>query len=201
MSLNLTKNEPFSLTKAVPTLRRLLVGLGWDANRARGQVEHDLDASAIITGEGGLMLDPSNAKGYVGYARPNYTVHGVSYGGDNRTGDGDDGDKEFLEIDLSLVGDEVKGISFPVSIYAGRARGQSFAQISNAYIRLVDIETGTEIARLNLTEMASNATAIIFGTLHRVNGEWSFISSDDAFEDGLSGVCRKFGLNIPEEKA
>ena len=198
-SFNLTKNVPFSLTKSAPSLRKIKFGLGWEENRLAGQKSFDLDASAIVVGTNGLMLDPSNYVGYVGYVRPDYTVHGVSYGGDNRVGSGVD-DAEFIEVDLDQVGAEVEKIVIAVTIYAARTRKQSFSQVRNAYIRLHNTETDTEVARSNLTTSGSTATAIIFGELTRVNGnEWEFISSETVVPGGLSGVCGKFGLTIPEE--
>lgn len=146
-----------------------------------------------------MMLDPTNYVGYVGYVRPDYSVHGVSYGGDNRTGSGD-GDDEFIEVDLDKVGPEVEKIAIAVTIYAGRTRRQSFGQVRNAYIRLHNTETDDEVARLNLTTDSSNATAIIFGELIRRNGnEWEFTGTQEEIVGGLSGVCGKFGLNISEE--
>lgn len=200
-SFNLTKNVPFSLTKSAPSLRKIKFGLGWDENRLAGQKSFDLDASAIVIGTNGLMLDPANYVGYVGYVRPDYTVHGVSYGGDNRTGSSTSvEDDEFIEVDLDQVGPEVEKIAIAVTIYAGRTRRQSFGQVRNAYIRLHNTETDTEVARLNLTTDTSSATAIIFGELTRRNGnEWEFIGSQQEVAGGLSGVCAKFGLNIPEE--
>lgn len=198
-SFNLTKNVPFSLTKSAPSLRKIKFGLGWDENRLPGQKSFDLDASAIVIGSNGMMLDPANYVGYVGYVRPDYSVHGVSYGGDNRTGSGD-GDDEFIEVDLDKVGPEVEKIAIAVTIYAGRTRRQSFGQVRNAYIRLHNTETDNEVARLNLTTDSSNATAIIFGELTRRNGnEWEFVGSQEEVVGGLSGVCGKFGLNITEE--
>ena len=198
-SFNLTKNVPFSLTKSAPSLRKIKFGLGWDENRLPGQKSFDLDASAIVIGSNGMMIDPANYVGYVGYVRPDYSVHGVSYGGDNRTGSGD-GDDEFIEVDLDKVGPEVDKIAIAVTIYAGRTRRQSFGQVRNAYIRLHNIETDAEVARLNLTTDSSSATAIIFGELTRRNGnEWEFVGSQEEVVGGLSGVCGKFGLNITEE--
>lgn len=198
-SFNLTKNVPFSLTKSAPSLRKIKFGLGWDENRLPVQKSFDLDASAIVIGTNGLMLDPANYVGYVGYVRPDYSVHGVSYGGDNRTGSGD-GDDEFIEVDLDKVGPEVEKIAIAVTIYAGRTRRQSFGQVRNAYIRLHNTETDNEVARLNLTTDSSNATAIIFGELIRRNGnEWEFTGTQEEIVGGLSGVCGKFGLNISEE--
>ncbi len=63
---------------------------------------------------------------------------------------------------------------FPVSIYDADNRNQSFGQVRNAFIRIVNRTDGNELARFDLTEDASTETAMVFGELYRHNGEWKF---------------------------
>ena len=49
MALTLQKGGNLSLSKADPSLTRILVGLGWDP-RATDGAEFDLDASAFLLG-------------------------------------------------------------------------------------------------------------------------------------------------------
>ena len=58
---------------------------------------------------------------------------------------------------------------FPVSIHEADNRGQSFGQVRNAYIRVVNQANGQEIARYDLSEDASTETAMIFGEVYRNN--------------------------------
>jgi stress response protein SCP2 len=53
----------------------------------------------------------------------------------------------------------------PVSIYDADARSQTFGQVSDAYIRVLNQSDGSELARYDLTEDASTETAIVFGEL------------------------------------
>lgn len=198
-SFTLTKNQPFNLTKSAPALRKIRFGMGWDTNQVVNGKDFDLDVSAILVGDDNLMIDRQSYGGYVGYVREGYSAHGVVYGGDNRDGQGD-GDNEFLEVDLDKVGFEVKRIVIATTIYAGRSRKQNFSQVRNAFIRLHDMETDNEVARLNLSSTAGSvATAIIFGELVRTTTGWSFTSNESPIEGGLSGVLGKYGITIPEE--
>lgn len=65
-------------------------------------------------------------------------------------------------------------IIFVVTIHDAQARRQSFGQVSGAFIRLVNDDNQTEVARYDLTEDASTETAMLFGELYRHNGEWKF---------------------------
>lgn len=46
MSVSLSKGGNVSLSKAAPSMKNVLVGLGWDARSTDGQ-DFDLDASAF----------------------------------------------------------------------------------------------------------------------------------------------------------
>lgn len=50
MAVSLSKGGNVSLSKNVPNLRRILVGLGWKARSTDG-ADFDLDASAFLLGQ------------------------------------------------------------------------------------------------------------------------------------------------------
>jgi tellurium resistance protein TerD len=87
-------------------------------------------------------------------------------------------------------------VVFAVSIYDAEARIQNFGQVSNAYIRVVNLTDGQEIARYDLTEDASTETAMIFGELYRYQGEWKFRAVGQGYASGLRGIALDFGVNV-----
>ena len=54
MAISLNKGERLSLSKEAPNLKKVLIGLGWDA-RATDGADFDLDASAFLLGAGGKV--------------------------------------------------------------------------------------------------------------------------------------------------
>ena len=62
-----------------------------------------------------------------------------------------------------LLDAEAARIVFPVSIYAGDTAGQTFGQVRNAFIRVVNQADNSELARYDLSEDASTETAMVFG--------------------------------------
>jgi tellurium resistance protein TerD len=158
MGVTLAKGGNVSLTKAAPNLTTVLVGLGWDARATTG-ASFDLDASALLCGGAGKVLGDDY---FVFYNNLKSPEGSVEHTGDNLTGDGD-GDDEVLMVDLTLVPQTVEKVVFPVSIYDAETRGQTFGQVRNAYIRIVNQADGNELARYDLTEDASSETAMIFG--------------------------------------
>ena len=63
---------------------------------------------------------------------------------------------------------------FTVNIYQAQQRKQHFGMIRNAFIRVVDADTGSELCKYNLSENYDGKTAMIFGEVYRYNGEWKF---------------------------
>ena len=150
MSVSLSKGGNVSLSKAAPSMKNVLVGLGWDARSTDGQ-DFDLDASAFLLASNGKVRGDSD---FIFYNNLTSSDGSVTHTGDNRTGEGD-GDDESLKIKLDAVPSEVDKIIFVVTIHDAQARRQSFGQVSGAFIRLVNDDNQTEVARYDLTEDAS----------------------------------------------
>ncbi|MFJ4678428.1 MULTISPECIES: TerD family protein [unclassified Kitasatospora] len=190
MSVTLAKGGNVSLTKAAPNLTQVQIGLGWDARSTTG-APFDLDASALLCSNGRVLGDEY----FVFYNNLRSPEGSVEHQGDNLTGDGD-GDDEVVQVHLDLVPVQIDKVVFAVSIYDADARLQSFGQVSNAYIRVVNLADGAEIARYDLSEDASSETAMIFGELYRYQGEWKFRAVGQGYASGLRGIALDFGVNV-----
>ncbi|WP_447645453.1 TerD family protein [Nocardioides zeae] len=191
MGITLQKGGNVSLAKAAGApLTKLSIGLGWDVRSTTG-ADFDLDASALLLGEAGKVLSDQHFVFYNNLTSPDGSVH---HTGDNLTGEGD-GDDEVIEVDLTLVPAQVQRIVFPVSIHDAHARGQSFGQVTNAFIRVVDAVRGSEVARFDLTEDASTETAMVFGELYLRDGDWKFRAIGQGYASGLLGIVQDFGVN------
>ncbi|AEE44353.1 TerD family protein [Cellulomonas fimi] len=191
MGVSLAKGGNVSLTKEAPNLTKALVGLGWDVRTTSGD-GFDLDASALLVDAGGKVLSDLHFVFYNNLTSPDGSV---THTGDNRTGEGD-GDDEALVVDLTLVPATVEKIVFPVSIYDAEKRRQSFGQVRNAFIRVVNQADNEELARYDLSEDASSETAMIFGEIYRHSGEWKFRAVGQGYDTGLAGIARDFGVQI-----
>jgi tellurium resistance protein TerD len=191
MSVSLTKGGNVSLTKQAPGLTQIIVGLGWDARTTDGQ-PFDLDASAIACdGDGKVLSD----KHFVFFNNLRTPDGSIEHTGDNLTGEGD-GDDEQITVNLAAVPAEIVRIVFPVSIYEAEGASQSFGQVRNAFIRVVNQSDRSEIARYDLSEDASTETAMLFGELYRNAGEWKFRAVGQGYAAGLAGIARDFGVNV-----
>jgi tellurium resistance protein TerD len=191
MGVSLTKGGNVSLTKSAPGLTAVLVGLGWDARTTDGQ-DFDLDASAIACGAEGKVLSDKHFVFFNNLTTPDGSIE---HTGDNLTGEGE-GDDEAIKVNLAAMAADVDKIVFPVSIYNADKGGQSFGQVRNAFIRVVNQADNAELARYDLTEDASTETAMVFGELYRNGAEWKFRAVGQGYTAGLAGIARDYGVNV-----
>jgi len=193
MPVSLKKGEKVSLTKnAGPAgLTKIRVGLGWDARVTDGQ-PFDADASAFMLTDAGKV---KSDECFVFYNQKNSPCGSVEHSGDNLTGAGD-GDDETIKIDLTKVPADIKKVAIAVTINDADVRRQSFGQITNAYVRIVNEADGSEIARYDLSEDASTNTAMIFAEVYNHNGEWKMNAVGQGYDGGLAALCGNYGVNI-----
>ncbi len=191
MGVSLAKGGNVSLTKEAPGLTSVLVGLGWDVRTTTG-ADYDLDASAIMLSAAGKVISDQHFVFFNNLVSPDGTVE---HTGDNLTGEGE-GDDEIIKVNLAAMSPDVERVVFPVSIYDADARRQSFGQVANAYIRVVNADNDAELTRFDLTEDASTETAMIFGEVYRNAGEWKFRAVGQGYTNGLAGIARDFGVNV-----
>ncbi len=197
MAVSLQKGGNISLA---PGLKRILVGLGWDERETDGE-EFDLDASAFLVGSNGKVTKDRDL--VLGFGTDVETKESlmismcgsVEHTGDNRDGGGD-GEKEAITLDLTKIPEHVKRIVVCATIWKADIRMQNFGQVSNAFMRIVNMDNDVEIARFDLTEDYSTETAMIFGEIYSHNGEWKFKAIGQGFAGGLESMCKKFGVTV-----
>jgi stress response protein SCP2 len=143
--IELTQGQEMALVDATgEPLTRLRMGVGWDHNPtagfiASGAPEIDLDASAVLFGEGQLY-------DLAFYNNLSTRDGSVVHAGDNTSGRGA-GDDESLAVDLTKVHPKIDTIVFLVSSY----QGHTLEWVHNAYCRLVDDRDDVELARFTLS--------------------------------------------------
>lgn len=188
--MNLDKGEKLNLDKVAPSLRKALIGLGWDARTTDG-ADFDLDVSAFLLTKNFKVRKDND---FIFYGNMQSDNGAVQHTGDNKTGSGD-GDDEAILVELDKVPDDIERIIFTVTIYKANERKQSFGQVRNAYARLLNEEDGVEIARFDLTEEYSRETAMQMVELYRRDGTWRFGAIGQGYSGGLAAMAREFGID------
>ncbi|GAA2588540.1 TerD family protein [Dactylosporangium fulvum] len=186
MSVSLQKGQTVSLSKAGgPALTKVRMGLGWDAVKKRGLFgarktqDIDLDASCLLFDRGGALVDQ------VWFRQLRSAGGAVQHTGDNVTGAGE-GDDESIIVDLPALPTTVQTLVFVVNSFTG----QSFAQVENAYCRLVNEVNGAELARYDLSGSGPH-TAQVMCKVARDRDGWAMTAI------GAKGTGRTFRDLLP----
>ena len=193
MAVSLQKGQRVNLSKDFGApLKKVLAGLGWDTNRYDGNADFDLDLVMFACNSSGRCISDKYFIFYGNLADPEGAV---THTGDNRTGEGD-GDDEAAIIDFTKMNPSVDKIVIGVTIYEGKARNQNFGSVDNAFIRLVDEETGEEKLRYDLGEDFSTQTAVIFAEIYKQGADWKFKAVGQGYDKDLADFCREYGLEV-----
>ena len=197
MSVNLQKGQKVDLTKGNAGLRRVMVGLGWDAAEQQGGLfggrtqDIDCDAIAFLLNSEGKVESSSDV---VFFNNLRHMSGCVLHQGDNLTGEGE-GDDEQIMVDLAGLPSKYERIVILVSIYKATDRGQHFGMIRNAFIRLVDADKNKELCIYNLSENYAGTTALVFGELYRYKGEWKFNAVGQPLQVwSIAQLAERYGL-------
>lgn len=191
MSVTLSKGQRVDLNKDKPSLNKVLIGLGWDANKYDGEADFDLDASVFLVKDNGNV---GKDQDFVFYGNPEHPTKCIIHTGDNRTGAGD-GDDETIKVELNKIPSEYTKLAITVTIYDAESRLQNFGMVENAYIRLYDEITNEELLRYDLSEDFSTETAIVFAEIYKHNGYWKFKAVGSGYNGGLKSLCYQYGID------
>lgn len=188
--------DDVNLLKKDPTLKRVLVAAGWDANAFNVEVP-DLDLSVFLLGKNGKTRVDED---FIFYNQANVLEGGVKHNGDSRTGAGD-GDDESISINLHAVPLDVMQIAIVVSVYKGYEKEQNLGMVRNAYVRILNSETNEELVRFKLDEVLDEKddTGVIAAMINREGPKWHFKPEGECVLKGLSEIAQRYGIVIGQE--
>jgi len=190
MGISLKKGQRVNLEKVAPGLEAVLVGLGWDVNLTDSGGEFDLDASIFLLGTNEKIVSEQHFIFYNNKKSPD-PDGSVEYMGDNRTGAGE-GDDEVILVNLTKIPNDVQKLVFTVTIHEAEQRKQNFGQVSNAFVRLVDVKTKQEVLRYDLAEDYSIETALIMAEIYRKDGTWRMSAVGSGYQGGLQALLDRY---------
>ncbi|NRR34014.1 TerD family protein [Oxalobacteraceae bacterium] len=191
MAISLQKGGNVNLSKEAPGLSKLTIGLGWDVRNSDGAA-FDIDGSAFLLKADGKVRGDAD---FIFYNNAKSVEGSVAHSGDNRTGAGD-GDDETLAIDLSNVPADVDKVAICVTIHEADSRKQNFGMVQKAFVRCINANGNTELARFDLSEDGSTETALVFGEVYRNGADWKFRAVGQGFKGGLGPLASSFGVGV-----
>ncbi|GAA3887557.1 TerD family protein [Streptomyces sedi] len=164
--------------------RAVRVEIGW--NTAAGAP--DVDASALLLKDGRVRSDDD----FVFYNQARHASGAVRHEGKQPAGATV---VDRLGVDLADVEQEIEKV-----VLAASADGGTFGQVPGLHIRVLDADSGAEVARFD-SEDATSETAFVIGELYRRQGAWKFRAVGQGYATGLAGLATDFGISVDDEPA
>ena len=184
--MELTKGERFNISQEAPNLKKMAIALGWQVTDA-GQ-SYDIDVSAFMLGADGKIPNDQYFIFYNNLQSFDSSVLQSILDKNNPSQE----NKTIYGIILERVNPEIEEITFVVTIHEAQEVNANFSNIRNSFIKISNLDTGSELLRYELTENFSRETAIEFGRLYRKNGEWRFQAVGQGYQAGLQSFVDKY---------
>jgi tellurite resistance protein TerA len=144
----------------------------------------DADASALLLVSGKVRSDSD----FVFYNQPAHSSGAVRHEGKRNAGGQV---TDALLVDLARVEPAIETV-----VLAASADGGTFGQVPGLYIRVLDAQRGTEVARFDAD--ATVETAFVLGEFYRRQGAWKFRAVGQGYRSGLEGLATDYGITVDE---
>lgn len=161
---------------------KVRVALGWNVSNPQCDIDlsaYLLDASGKVPGDDwfvfyGQTLSPDGS----------VALHV----------NGSRADREYADIDFFKLNTSIRKIVFVLTINEALERHLNFSMVKDAYIRLLDPDSGQEIYSFMLTDYYDNVTSMMLGEIYLHNTEWKFNASGNGVARDLAGLCQLYGV-------
>ena len=184
MAVNLKKGESVLLSKEVPGIKKLMIGVGWELTVD----ELDLDVSVFMLGGNQKLINNNYFVYYNNLKSPDGAVH---HTGDNKSGKGMDDDEAIL-VNLESLHKEITEIAIVVSINEASEKSHHFGMLKEAYVRLYDEVSKKEIIVYDLDAENNGDTEVEFARLQRSSDGWMFTALGKGTRKGLEGILEVY---------
>lgn len=187
-SIKLGKGQKLSLNQNAKNLSKLIVTLDYNAIK-RGHDDFDLDVSVFMVD----INDKTVEKDFIFYENTKSTCGGIVIKEDHNTSL-KDAYNECIQLNLNLIPAHIQKLAFTVTIYEATERNQSFAGLTEGYIRIIAADSKEEILSYKFNDNLSIETAMVVAEIYRYKNEWKINCIGSGFRGGLEALCDNYGI-------
>ncbi len=177
-----------SLTREVPGLKGLVVGVKWNVGSETALADN-LTMATILCGADGRALSDQHFVFFNQLTSPDLSVQQLT--------EALGGDQEQIEIDLNSVPAQVDRIVVFVYVNDGPAQKRTLGQLRSCVVRVLNLDGNAELVRSEeLSTGLQSETALALGEVYRHNGEWKFKVLGQGYSKGIAGIASDYGLTL-----
>ncbi len=184
----LKRGANVALTREVPNLSGVVLGMHWNAGAERA-LSDNLTFAAVLCGADGRVRDERDFVFFNQLSSPEESVTER----DEALGD----DAEQIEVDLGSVPPEIERIVAVLYVNEGPAQRRTLGQLRSCAIRVLNREGNAELIRSeDLAPLFDAETAVTLGELYRHDGGWKFKVLGQGYAKGVAGIASDYGIAL-----
>ena len=177
-----------ALTREIPGLTSLVVGVAWDAGSER-VLSDNLVLALLLCGPDSRVLSERHMVFFNQLTSPDESVAARD--------EALDGDQEQIEVDLRGVPDDVARLVAVVYVNEGTTQRRTLGQLRAVSVVVRDAATHRELVRSeDLAPVLQAETALVLGEVYRHGGDWKFKVVGEGYRNGISGIAADYGLPL-----
>lgn len=159
--------------------------LGWNVSSAHC----DIDVSAFLLGENDKVIGDDWFVFYGQPESPDHSTHFLTDAKDCR---------EAIIINFKALNPAVKKIVFVLTIHEALQKNLNFSMVKDAYIKLIDEHTQTELTSFKMTDYYSNVVSMMIGEAYAYKDTWKFNAIGNGVAKDLAGLCSLYGVQVDD---
>lgn len=164
-------------------LTKIKACLGWNIKNPAC----DVDVSAFLLDSTGKVIGDN---WFVFYGQTESPDHSTIFSMGNEE------DREMISVDFTKIHSNVSKLVFVLTINEALEKRLNFSMVQDAYIRILDATTNTEIVSFMMDEYYENVTSMMIGELYLHNHSWKFHAIGNGVARDLAGLCEFYGVQV-----
>jgi tellurium resistance protein TerD len=177
-----------ALTREVPGLTGLVLGMSWNAGAERALADN-LVFAALLCGRDGRVRDDRDFVFFNQLSSLEESVHERDAALGN--------DVEQIEIDLPSVPPEIERIVAVLYVNEGPAQRRTLGQLRSCVIRVLNRDGNAELVRSeDLAASFATETAVVLGEVYRHPEGWKFKVLGQGYSKGIAGIAADYGVPL-----
>ena len=184
----MSRGANVALTREIPGLRRLVVGITWNSGGERA-LDDNLVLASVLCDGASKALSPEHFVYFNQLSSPDESVTQLE--------SAMAGDNEQVEIDLADVPPEVARIVLLAYLNDGTAQRRTLGRLRNLTVVVRESPSNRELVRSeDLAPARSTETAVVLGEVYRNGPDWKFRVVGEGYATGIAGVASDYGLPL-----
>lgn len=147
----------------------------------------DVDVSAFLLNESGKVIGDN---WFVFYGQTESPDSSTVFHTDSTT------DREVITVDFTRLNPSVIRIVFVLTINEALEKRLNFSMLKDAYIRILDTDTNTELTSFRMEEYYAGVTSMMIGEIYQHKGGWKFNAIGNGVARDLAGLCELYGVQV-----